>query len=81
MKARRIEITIQSREILLLKHDDNVSRVWCATCGNRLAASRLSEGHMSSLSIEAIQMQEIESLHLMRPPAGRHWLSRLINLI
>jgi len=71
VRARRIEITIESHEIVVLGQRDNLRCVWCASCGERVAAVSLNDARKSSTTIETIKGQlEIGRLHLIETAGG-----------
>ncbi|HXI90925.1 MAG TPA: hypothetical protein VNO24_12985 [Blastocatellia bacterium] len=71
MKNRRTEITVETYEVLVISRHGSVSRSWCASCGQEVAAISLDDACNSGLSIEAIQ-REVEAgrIHLVETSGG-----------
>jgi hypothetical protein len=63
---RRIEITVESSEILLIRQRGRLPRRWCSRCRSSVAAVSFSDVTLYGLSTEVIQKQErADGFHLI----------------
>ena len=66
MKERKIEITIETYEVLLIKQRGSVSRSWCKSCSKQVALISLDDACAAGLSAETIsQRGETGRIHLI----------------
>ena len=71
MKERKIVITVETCEVLIISRRGSLSRRWCDGCGKPVAMISLSDDCMSGFSIKAAQRQEmIGRLHLIETAEG-----------
>jgi hypothetical protein len=67
VKKRRIAITIEVDEVLVITPHSGINRVWCASCGKQVNATSLKDVYRYGLTGEAAQRQaETGRLHLIK---------------
>src|SRR5512138_3823096 len=70
MKERKIEITIETCEVLVIRRRQ-LSHQWCASCGKPVAVISVNDAYSSGLSSEAIQRRvEAGRIHLIQVSGG-----------
>jgi hypothetical protein len=71
-KKRRIEIRIQTRQVLIVQHAANIKRQWCPQCGGQVDMIRMENS--SALNAESLRASGIEvdadKLHVTEMPDG-----------
>jgi hypothetical protein len=66
VKDRKIEITVETCEVLLVRQRGTLNFGWCADCSKQVALISLSDACSSGLSAEEIHRQaEAGLLHLI----------------
>lgn len=66
MKDTKIEITVESYEVMLMKERGGLSRSWCAGCSNQATLIGLDDGCEAGLTAEAINIgAETGRIHLV----------------
>lgn len=71
MKERKIEITIETYELLVVKQRGSLNHLWCASCGKQVAVICFKDVCMSGLNLAAAQRQmETGGLHLIELTVG-----------
>ena len=72
MKERKIEITVETYEVLHISRRSSLSRIWCASCGKQVAVFSLNDATLSGLSEEAVSQQALSGrFHLIEAVGGR----------
>ena len=65
-KITKIEITVESYEVLLMKERGGLSRSWCASCSNQVTMIGLDDACAAGLTAEAInKLAETGRIHLV----------------
>jgi hypothetical protein len=71
-KKRRIEIRIQTRQVLIVQCAANVKRQWCSRCGGQVEMFRIENS--SALNAESLRSRGIQvdadNLHITEMPDG-----------
>ena len=57
MKAKRIEITIETNRVFVIHRRGDLLEGWCAHCDKQVSVIRLEEVALSGLSLQAIRGQ------------------------
>jgi len=71
VNERKIEMILETYEVLLIKQRDGLSRSWCARCRKQVALIGMDEAYLAGLSKEAIfQREEIGRIHLVEVTGG-----------
>jgi hypothetical protein len=71
VKERKIQITVETHEVLVIRERGNLYHIWCARCGKQTAVISLNDACMSGLTVEATQRQvETGRLHLIERGGG-----------
>ena len=71
MKERKIEVTIETYEVLLISRRGGLSRSWCERCSKQVALISLSDACSSGLSADEIHSQaKAGLLHLIETDEG-----------
>jgi hypothetical protein len=66
VKERKIEITVETHEILFITRRDRLSRIWCESCGKRVAVISLNVACESGLNIETARRRIMNGqLHMI----------------
>jgi hypothetical protein len=78
---RKIEITVETYEVLFVKQRVALSRSWCASCSKQVAVIGLNDACAAGLSASAISSHEEDRrIHLIEIP-GEQPLICLNSLI
>jgi hypothetical protein len=71
VKERKIEITVETYEVLVLDRSKRLSRRWCASCRKRVAIISLNDACESGLTAETARRRiEKGQLHLIDDANG-----------
>jgi len=63
---RKIKITVESYEVLLIKRHAALSRSWCASCSKQVTLIDMNDAYAAGLSEEAINRRgETGRIHLI----------------
>lgn len=66
MKDTKIEITVESHEVLLIKERGGLSRSWCASCSKQVTMIGLDDACAAGLTAEVInKCAETGRIHLV----------------
>jgi hypothetical protein len=72
VKERKIEITVETCEVLVITRRGSLSRNWCASCGKHVAVFSLNDASLSGLSKETVSQQALSGrFHLIEAVGGR----------
>jgi hypothetical protein len=72
VKERKIEITVETYEVLFISRHNSLGRSWCASCGKHVAVFSLNYATLSGLSEEAVSQQtQSGRFHLIEAGGGR----------
>jgi hypothetical protein len=71
VSIKRIEITVESYEALVIRQSGSLARSYCSSCRRRVAVISFSDVTLSGLSPDAIHQQEKAGrLHLVETIGG-----------
>ena len=71
MRIKRIKITVESYEVLVIRRRGGLAQLWCPTCCEQVAVISFSEITPSGLSAETIRLQiEAGRLHMIETVGG-----------
>jgi hypothetical protein len=71
VKERKIEITTETYEVLVINRRDRLSRRWCASCGRPVAVISLNDAIESGLDVETARLQiKNGQLHMLDGASG-----------
>lgn len=71
MRIKRIEITVESYEVLVVRWRGGLAQLWCSTCCKQVAAISFSEITLYGLSAETIRLHmEAGRFHMIETDGG-----------
>jgi hypothetical protein len=71
VRIKRIKITVESYEVLVIRRRGGLGQLWCATCCEQVAAISFSVVTASGLSAETIRLHmEAGRLHMIETVGG-----------
>jgi hypothetical protein len=71
----RTEITVETRQVMVVHRQGNMVQNWCAQCGAKAGMIRLEEAVLAGLSLREIRHKiEADRLHLVEVADGLHFI-------
>ena len=70
MTRRTIQITVESKQILIMRQRRNHKKCWCDVCGQQVEMLLIGEARAIADFRTAYGEVESEGLHLVKTPSG-----------
>src|ERR1041384_7136733 len=72
---KRTEITVETRQAMVIRRRGSLIQSWCARCGEPAGLLRLQEGTPAGVSPQAVSRQvEADRLHLVEIAEGLNYI-------